>query len=163
VQGYVENGYADFIGRVAQSRKLSPARVDEIGQGRVWDGGTARQIGLVDQYGGLNDALEWVAQQAKLGQGEWHAKYLGDEGRTSDTLLRRLLIGDTARRDGGADLVGAFAARRQDALFKLAGDLTRITEARGMQAYCLECAPMVRTAAPRALESWLAKLLALLG
>lgn len=163
MQSYIENGYADFIGRVAQARKMTPARVDELGQGRVWDGGTARQVGLVDQYGGLDDALAWVAGQAKLGEGEWHAQFLGEEGRTSDTLLRRLLLGESARREGSLDLVGVFTARRQDALFQLAGDLSRLTSAQGMQAYCLECAPVVCTPAPRALDGWLAKLVALLG
>jgi protease-4 len=163
VQAYVENGYADFIGRVAQARNLTPARVDEIGQGRVWDGGTARQIGLVDQYGGLDDALGWVAGQAKLGDGEWHAKYLGEDGRSTDTLLRRLLLGDNAGREANTDLVGVFTAHRQDTLFRLAGDLTRLTGAEGMQAYCLECAPVIRTPAPRALDGWVAKLVALFG
>jgi len=163
VQGYVEDGYADFIRRVAQARKLTPARVDEIGQGRVWDGGTARQIGLVDQYGGLKDALAWVAAQAKLGEGEWHAEYLGEDGRSSDTLLRRLLLGESAKREGGADLVGVFAAHRRDALWQLAADVTRLTGTQGMQAYCLECAPIVRAPAPRALDGWLARLVALLG
>ena len=50
--------------QVAQARPR--AQVDEIGQGRVWDGGTARQLGLVDQFGGLDDALEWAAKKAKL-------------------------------------------------------------------------------------------------
>jgi protease IV len=163
MQAYVTDGYGDFLARVARSRKLSPARVDAIGQGRVWDGGAARQIGLVDQYGGLDDALAWVAGRADLGEGEWHAKFLGEESRTSDTLLRRLLLGDSAQREASADLVGVFSARRQDTLAQLAGDLARLTGARGMQAYCIECAPVVRTAAPRALDGWLAKLIALLG
>jgi protease-4 len=163
VQAYVENGYADFITRVAQSRRLAPARVDEIAQGRVWDGGTARQIGLVDQYGGLEDALGWVAKQAKLGHGEWHAEFLGSDSRTSDTLLRQLLIGDGAEHRGNADLVSVFTTRREDLLLQLAGDLTRLTAAKGMQAYCLECAPVVRNPPSRPLEGWLAQLMALLG
>ena len=163
MQAYVTDGYGDFLARVARSRKLSPARVDAIGQGRVWDGGAARQIGLVDQYGGLDDALAWVAGRAELGEGEWHAKFLGEESRTSDTLLRRLLLGDSAQREASADLVGVFSARRQDTVAQLAGDLARLTGARGMQAYCIECAPVVRTAAPRAIDGWLAKLIGLLG
>jgi protease-4 len=162
MQTYIENGYADFIGRVAEARKLTPARVDEIGQGRVWDGGTARQIGLVDQYGGLPDALEWVAGQAKLGKGEWHAEYLGDETPTGDTLLRQLLLGNSARKDGASDLVGLFNLRRTESLNRLAGDLERLTGAQGMQAYCIECAPVVRSPVSSDAKGWLAKLLALL-
>ncbi|MGX7952821.1 signal peptide peptidase SppA [Tsuneonella sp. HG249] len=163
IQGYVENGYADFIRRVAQSRKLTPARVDQIAQGRVWDGGTARQIGLVDQYGGLDDALAWVAAQAKLEKDKWHPRFLGDEGRSSETLLRRLLIGESAQREDSSDVVSVFAARRHDTFAQLTADLDRLTSAQGMQAYCLECAPVMHGSARRPIESWVAKLLALVS
>ena len=62
MQGMVENGYDQFVGRVAKGRKLSEAKVRRIGEGRVWDAVTAMRIGLVDQLGGLQDAIEWVAQ-----------------------------------------------------------------------------------------------------
>jgi protease-4 len=163
MQGYVENGYGDFLSRVAQSRKMTPAQVDAIGQGRVWDGGTARQIGLVDQYGGLDDALDWVAKQAKLGDGEWHAEYLGEEGRTTDTLLRRLLIGDSAGRRGATDLFGVLAGRQQALLGQIAADAERITRVEGMQAYCIECAGSVQEPRGARLSGWLAWLLAHLG
>ncbi|KAK0349160.1 hypothetical protein LTR94_034248, partial [Friedmanniomyces endolithicus] len=55
-QAGVEHGYREFITRVSQSRKLPPARVDEIGQGRVWIGGVAHQLKLVDRFGGLDAA-----------------------------------------------------------------------------------------------------------
>ncbi len=159
MQSYIENGYSDFIERVAQSRKMSAARVDEIGQGRVWDGGTARQIGLVDQYGGLDDALAWVAKQAKMGDGEWHAKYLGEEDRTGDALVRQLLLGDDADAPSGSDLAGLFALRQQATVAQLSADLDRLLGVKGMQAYCLECAPTVPRAAPRSADGWLISLL----
>ncbi|MFN6935420.1 MAG: signal peptide peptidase SppA [Tsuneonella sp.] len=160
MQSYIEDGYADFIERVAKSRKMTAARVDEIGQGRVWDGGTARQIGLVDQYGGLDDALAWVAGQAKLGEGEWHATYLGEESGTRDTLLRQMLFGEEARRTGGTDLLGLFALQRDASLERVLNDVERLGSVKGMQAYCLECAPVVRAQPSRSLEGWLAKLVA---
>ncbi|ANY20948.1 Protease 4 [Tsuneonella dongtanensis] len=163
MQAYIEDGYDDFIERVANARKLSKSKVDEIGQGRVWDGGTARQIGLVDQYGGLDEALAWVAGQAKLGEGEWYAEYLGEDARTSDTLLRNLLFGEKARPASGTDLVGAFAIRRNAAVAQMAADLERLAGVKGMQAYCLECAPVVRSQPARALDGWLAKLIALIS
>src|SRR5690606_1458827 len=60
LQATVEDIYRRFVGMVAEARGKSPAEIDGIAQGRVWDGGTARQIGLVDQFGGLDAALEWV-------------------------------------------------------------------------------------------------------
>ena len=140
LQASIEDGYNDFLARVAQSRKLSIAQVDAIGQGRVWDGGTARQIGLVDQYGGVDDALAWVAGRAKLGEGEWHALWLGAEEDPYDTLLQQLLMGDSrAAPAGGGDLF-AMVARQQEGLVGLAArDADRLLGARGMQVYCLEC------------------------
>ncbi|MXO76101.1 signal peptide peptidase SppA [Altererythrobacter aerius] len=160
LQGYVEDGYRDFIGRVAQARKLTPARVDEIGQGRVWDGGTARQIGLVDQYGGLQDALAWVAGRAKLGDGEWHAEYLGQETGTADTLLRQMLI-DDGERAATSDLFAALAGRQQAMLGRIVSDAERLTRSQGIQALCLECGGMVQAAPARPLQGWIARLLAL--
>jgi len=163
LQGYVEDGYGDFLGRVARSRKLTRERVDAIGQGRVWDGGTARQIGLVDQFGGLADATQWVAARAKLGDGEWHVEYLGEDQGTADTLLRRILIGDDAREAGSTDLFGVLAQRQQSLLSQIATDAERVARVNGMQAYCLECAGTVRAAPSRGLDGWLAKLLALVS
>src|SRR3546814_12903160 len=52
-QSGVEDIYRRFIGLVAHARKMTPERVDQIAQGRVWDGGTARQLGLVDGFGSM--------------------------------------------------------------------------------------------------------------
>lgn len=162
LQGYIEDGYGDFIRRVSQSRKITPQRVDAIGQGRVWDGGSARQIGLVDQFGGVDDALQWVAKQAKLGDGEWHAKYLGDENRTTDTLLRRLLMSDSEEGTATSDAFAVLAGRQQALLAQVTADAERLAKVQGMQAYCLECAGSVPRASEGALSGWLAKVLALL-
>lgn len=56
LQSSVENTYAEFLALVGKSRGKTPAEIDTVGQGRVWDGGTARQLGLVDQFGGLDEA-----------------------------------------------------------------------------------------------------------
>jgi protease-4 len=59
--------YGEFIAKVAEARKLAPARVEEIAQGRVWSGAEAKQIGLVDELGGLDAAIAFAAQKAGLG------------------------------------------------------------------------------------------------
>lgn len=58
MQGYVNRGYELFTSRVAQGRDLPIDSVKAIAEGRVWDGATALEIGLVDQLGGLDDAIE---------------------------------------------------------------------------------------------------------
>lgn len=66
MQEYVEYGYDVFITRVADGRGMSKEAVDEIGQGRVWTGENALMIGLVDQLGGLDDAIELAAEMTGL-------------------------------------------------------------------------------------------------
>ena len=68
IQTGVESMYGRFLGIVAASRHKTPQQVDQIAQGRVWDGGTARQIGLIDGFGGIQDAIAKAAQLAKLGK-----------------------------------------------------------------------------------------------
>lgn len=151
LQSGVESGYARFVGLVAQSRGKSFAEVDRIAQGHVWDGGTARQLGLVDQFGTLGDALGWVAGQAKLGKGDWHPVYLGDNANPYASLLDKL-----GSQDDSAPEVDVFArmARLQQARLTSALILAeRLMGAHGAQAFCLAC-PALPAAAPAAPSSW---------
>ncbi|MBR1698581.1 MAG: signal peptide peptidase SppA [Bacteroidales bacterium] len=66
MQASVEDIYERFVNLVASSRGLDPARVDEIAQGRVWTGGDALEIGLVDEIGTLEDAIAYAASLAEL-------------------------------------------------------------------------------------------------
>jgi len=65
-QRSVDRIYNLFLQKVSQGRKLPTAKVAEIAQGRVWSGTAAKEIGLVDEIGGLNIAIEYAAKQAKL-------------------------------------------------------------------------------------------------
>lgn len=65
-QNDVDSIYADFKARVSQGRKMDPAMVDSIAQGRVWTGEKALSIGLVDKLGGIGDALACAARMAHL-------------------------------------------------------------------------------------------------
>jgi protease-4 len=60
----IEDVYTTFITHVAKGRGMSVDAVDEVGQGRVWSGTNAKEIGLVDVLGGLNDAIEIAAKMA---------------------------------------------------------------------------------------------------
>lgn len=138
LQSSIEDGYRDFITRVGTSRKMTAAQVDAIGQGRVWDGGAARQIGLVDQYGGLDDALAYAAERAKLADGEWHAQFLGGEDDPYQSILRSLMTSD-GEQAGGGDLFGMIGQQQAALGGRMTSDLDRLLGTRGMQAYCLEC------------------------
>ncbi|WP_309738009.1 signal peptide peptidase SppA, partial [Chamaesiphon sp. OTE_20_metabat_361] len=69
-QQMVNDIYDDFLNKVAESRKLPKEKVAEIAQGRVWSGTDAKKIGLVDEIGGLNDAIAHAVKTAKLGK-DW--------------------------------------------------------------------------------------------
>jgi protease-4 len=58
--------YGKFVNHVAKNRKMTFDQVDKIGEGRVWSGTKAKQIGLVDEFGGLNDAIKEAARLAKI-------------------------------------------------------------------------------------------------
>jgi protease-4 len=66
IQAGIEKGYRDFIQGVAAGRKLKVEQVDSIARGRVWSGEKAKAIGLVDQFGGLQEAVKLAASLAKV-------------------------------------------------------------------------------------------------
>jgi len=68
IQEGVDIIYDDFITKVGEGRDMTPAMVDSIGQGRVWAGSDAIEIGLVDEYGGINDAINYAAEMAGIGE-----------------------------------------------------------------------------------------------
>ena len=66
IQQGVEEVYQTFITHVGEGRKMATANVDSIGQGRVWAGTDAKKINLIDEFGGLKDAIAYAAKKAKL-------------------------------------------------------------------------------------------------
>ncbi len=66
IQTEVNNIYDEFIGIVAEGRKMTVEQVNAIGRGRVWTGRDALKIGLVDELGGLNDAIAYAIKDAKI-------------------------------------------------------------------------------------------------
>ena len=68
IQKGVEEIYDVFIGHVAEGRNIEKANVDSIGQGRVWSGVNAKEIGLIDEFGGIEKAIEII--KTKIGAKE---------------------------------------------------------------------------------------------
>lgn len=66
MQSYIDNGYKLFVKRVADGRHKTTAQVDSIAQGRVWTGQQALRIGLVDQLGSLENAIDIAAKKADI-------------------------------------------------------------------------------------------------
>lgn len=78
IQEGVDDIYNDFIGKVAEGRGMKKADVDSIGQGRVWAGTDAKKIGLIDEYGGLNDAIAYAADLVKISADSISIQYYPD-------------------------------------------------------------------------------------
>lgn len=150
IQSGIEHGYRQFISRVATARKMTPERVNEIGQGRVWDGGTARQLGLVDRFGTLNDALAEAAKRANLSAGAWHPVWLEKKPGWAATLAEAWGSEDdedttTDAYAVGGDVYSKIAADRRNLAARALGDLRRLVNGPAIQARCLECDGIIAT------------------
>jgi len=86
MQKYIDHGYALFLSRVAQGRKMKTEYVDKIAQGHVWVGTDALQIKLVDQLGNLDDAIAKAAELAKISKDDYYVTSYP----TKKTLLETL-------------------------------------------------------------------------
>ncbi len=85
IQHQVEAFYDVFIGHVAQGRNMTKAEVDSIGQGRVWSGVNALEIGLVDELGGLDNAVKKAVELAKLE--DYRIKELPEQKDFLETMM----------------------------------------------------------------------------
>ena len=66
IQTFIDHGYQQFIGKVAAAREVDVAEIDKVARGRVWSGAQAKERGLIDDMGGLRDAIARAAELAKL-------------------------------------------------------------------------------------------------
>ncbi|HEX8442891.1 MAG TPA: signal peptide peptidase SppA [Allosphingosinicella sp.] len=161
IQTGIESTYRRFLSLVSAARKLPVERVNEIGQGRVWDGGAARQLGLVDRFGSLDDAIAEAARRAKLDPANATAVYLEKEPSFLDRLLQSM--GGPDEQAGAPDAFSRLAIRPQLLLARALADAQTILAGPAIQARCLEC-PAASAAPPslrerRMLPTWLAAFL----
>ena len=137
MQQTIENNYRRFIQLVAEGRNLEPQEVEKIAQGRVWAGKTARELGLVDKFGNLEDAVQSAADLAAIE--EYDVIYIEQDLTAREILIRRL----------NRFLLRAFSSALEQVahpvvqLYANFGrDLEQILELndpRGIYAYCLMC------------------------
>ncbi|GAA5188061.1 signal peptide peptidase SppA [Ferrimonas gelatinilytica] len=89
LQMNMNKGYREFIQLVADARGMSPEAVDEVAQGRIWSGQSAKALGLVDQLGDLDDAIASAAELANVDHPEYRivAPELTPEQQLLQTLM----------------------------------------------------------------------------
>jgi len=90
LQSEIEHGYQAFLARVSKARNMTPEQVDAIAQGRVWSGVDAHAIGLVDQLGGLSDAIASAAKRAELGD-TYHVEYVDRDMDLKERVVKELM------------------------------------------------------------------------
>jgi len=140
---FIDEGYDDFLERVGKARKLSREQVDKIARGRIWSGEDAKGLGLVDQLGGLDQAVESAAKRAKLEKG-YRVWYVEKEKTFRDTLMAMLATRalDAAVAAGWASepLPSASALSVAGRLRALQADVERLArwnDPHGVYAHCL--------------------------
>nr|WP_294851502.1 signal peptide peptidase SppA [uncultured Sphingomonas sp.] len=138
VQAGVDQVYSNFLGIVAQSRHKTPQQIDQIAQGRVWDGGTARQIGLIDGFGDLDDAIAKAAELAKLGD-ERGVTYLEKEPSTWASLFASMASDEDDEAGESTDALATLSPAPESLVAKVVADVRRILTGPSIQVRCLEC------------------------
>jgi len=93
IQSSINHVYDEFTTKAAIARKTTPAKIDEVGQGRVWTGTQARERGLVDRLGSYGDALRSAAKRAKLGD-DFRVTYAEQPTTLAERVLERMGLSD---------------------------------------------------------------------
>ena len=138
LQTGVEAMYARFINLVAEARHKTPQQVDQIAQGRVWDGGAAHQLGLVDGFGGMSEAVAKAAQLANLGD-ERGVRYLEPPASFRDRLIASLASEQGDDSAVPQDAFALIAGQPQRQLASAIVEVRSILSGPSIQARCLEC------------------------
>lgn len=138
VQMIIENVYDDFISNVAEKRGMDKQAVDAIGQGQVWTGVDALENGLVDQLGGLDDAVDTAAELAGLAEGEFGRKAIEPKLSPTEQMILDLL---TVAKHVGIDPAGFVTAPTPIATFanqlqEMLAVITKFNDPRGVYSHC---------------------------
>jgi protease-4 len=130
IQSLVDDIYDQFLTRVAASRRMTREQVDAIAQGRVWSGRQAQKNGLVDELGGLQDAVRYAAKAAKV-----EGDYRVDAPMEPQTLVERMLRLLNDSDDHGFSRSGGGPADELRIRFDQAlGRVRALTDPRGVYA-----------------------------
>jgi len=131
-----ENTYDDFIALVSESRQMSRAEVEEVAQGRVWSGSQAKERGLVDQTGTLQQSIDAAARIAGLGT-DYHVVYDEWELSPFETFLFDMAGSAMARFDLGLSGMKGLHNTLLENIISDLSVLARSNEGLTIAAHCL--------------------------
>jgi len=140
LQQSIEYEYRQFIGHVAEARQKAVEQVDAVAQGRVWAGAEAQDLGLVDELGGYQRAIELAAELAELGD-DYDVVYPTPSGGIGEALGLKLRV--AAARVIAPLLPKSLLPTLPPALqpvLEEAERLSRLSDPRSLYSYCLACA-----------------------
>ena len=137
IQQSIESGYDQFLELVAKGRDMTVERVDQIGQGRVWLGTTAKELGLVDQLGGLDDAVSAAARAADV-EGDYRTVFYMEAPDPIDQLVADIL-NSTVGIDDGFRTPETPALRLMEQVRSDIELLGRLNDPAGRYVICFEC------------------------
>jgi protease-4 len=133
----IQHSYSRFIEKVSQGRNMTPEAVEKIAQGRVWAGQTAKELGLVDALGNLQDAIGSAAVMAALK--DYDVVYVKQPLTAREKMIRRL----NRFLTGAVNSIrGQTLPRAVQMYEKFGSELEHVLELndpRGVYAYCLVC------------------------
>jgi len=134
----INDGYQDFIGSVADSRGMEVEAVDAIGQGQVWTGMDALNNGLIDELGGLDDAIAAAAELAEISDEDFGIKIIEQELSPTQQMLIDL-IGTAASM--GVDVSGwagqsSVVDDIKDIVAEKTSTLLRFNDPKGIYSHC---------------------------
>jgi len=122
VQAIIDDGYEEFVGKVADARGQSVDQIDAVARGRVWSGAQAKERGLVDAFGGVQAAIDDAARRAGLEEDKYGVRYMERELSPFEQLL--VSTGDNALAAAAIDRLGVAAlVLGEDGVATLARDL----------------------------------------
>jgi protease-4 len=138
VQAIIEDGYDDFIGKVAMHRNMEQTEVDRVAQGQVWTGTDALNHGLIDGLGGLEDAILAAAELAELEEDEYGLKYYEKELTPAEAFALQFL---SSAAGIGLDARSLFNRRSSvnriaDAVSMALAPVLRFNDPKGIYAHC---------------------------
>jgi len=113
IQNIVNQVYSKFLDKVAESRKLPKDKVAQIAQGRVWSGIDAKQLGLVDEIGGLDDAIEYAVKEANLGN-NWKLEEYPRFQTLEERLIEEFVGNDSTKTQQPDPLMAEFLKLKAD-------------------------------------------------
>jgi protease-4 len=136
----VHEAYRVFVGKVAESRKMTYERADSIARGRVWIGADAKELGLVDGLGDLAAAVEAAANKAGLAAGSYGTTYLEPEMSWAERLALEYVLGWVRWAQAAGLSSRSSAPSLWDRVLGIAGRelgrFAQLNDPRGIYAYC---------------------------